>query len=521
MIKNLRLNPLLYGFIPFLSYNKTNNQQNKYNVEKLWPDHKKCSQDNLFKANKISSDEYIKLKTHCKDSLLNFQKKCDDEIKSKFKKSTMTDIYKLNGKVPNEQYIYDIIERELDKIYISSDIDAFEKILIFLNYNGIQQKIKRDFEKFYDMIDKKLEKIFISNDINSCKKLLEFIKNNSLKKKIKFNFEKFIKINNLNDSYSYFIILLENNCVSVDIYKNHFANLLKREMELNCKQGKQISVEKYKKKYSLLSAIVELVYCEVAAKNIQCCDLKELLQQSNKLAKQKVDQLLIDALLKDDIFTVIDLINEHRDKLNLSVLSKKMTNKYLIDYLLNNVANCPSIVEFTTGEMHNKIIRIDASNCCNSYEAISLLLFMSCYFENNILTDCIINYKDLHGYFNGQYFKRHCQNAIKYSYQNDDYDLFVKYSNMLKKFSNYKDFFAGIQIIHEKSFEQKNNFLELIETHKIIAPVITQKELKNQHKIQHTVQIKKPHNYKNNSNKKYSNEHNCYTFDTKKKIRKS
>ena len=83
MIKNLRLNPLLYGFIPFFCHNKTNDQLNKYNVEKSWPDHKKCSQDNLFKANNLSSEEYVKLKIFCRDSLLNFQKKCQRHLMNK------------------------------------------------------------------------------------------------------------------------------------------------------------------------------------------------------------------------------------------------------------------------------------------------------------------------------------------------------------------------------------------------------------------------------------------------------
>ena len=100
MIKNPRLNPLLCGFIPLFNYKKSNDPD-VFDIGKLWPDYIKCSQEKLLQANKVSSSEYNKLKIYCADSLQKFEIKRKNEIKLQLKKSTMSDIYKLNDKLPN------------------------------------------------------------------------------------------------------------------------------------------------------------------------------------------------------------------------------------------------------------------------------------------------------------------------------------------------------------------------------------------------------------------------------------
>ena len=515
MIKNLRLNPLLYGFIPLFSCPlTTNSKKDKYNTQKLWPDYKKCSRDSLLNANKISADEYMKLKTYCDDSLLKFQKKCDDEEKLRLEKSTMCDIYKLNGKVPREQIVYKIIKDELDRVLTLNDINDIKKLINFINYNSLATEINYHSTKLLKIIEDRLEKILISNNVGELKKLVEFLKSNNLIDKIKYDFTKFLKINNLDDSYLYFKILSDSGKATIDDYKNIFANLLKKDMEFKCKNRQKISLDKYKKKYLRLSTVVELVFVEVAKKNIKCCDLREIeiLAHSafyKKLLAQKIEQLIIDAMANDDIITMIDLINNHLEKISLSLLAKKLNNKYVIDHLLNNIVK-KERKSFTTGELYNKILQEYIISSKYAETAITLLFFMSCYYGDDALVNCIINFEPLQvsKYYRYDFFDG-CRQIIKGSYLNDDYDLFVKYSNMLKKFPDYTTLFTLIQINNDKTFEQKNNYLELIGTHIIKRPV-QQKSTTNDNKndnIKNTKiknskiknKIKTPHKYNGNT----------------------
>ena len=453
MIKNPRLNPLLCGFIPLFNYKKSNDPD-VFDIGKLWPDYIKCSQEKLLQANKVSSSEYNKLKIYCADSLQKFEIKRKNEIKLQLKKSTMSDIYKLNDKLPNEQDVYTIIENELDKIFISNNISEFKKIITFISCNGINSKIKYDFEKF-------------------------------------------LKINNLNDWCLYYEILSDiRNITQID--KDHFANLLKRDMESKCKNNKKISIEEYKTESPILCKIVEMVFCEVGKKNIRYCDLKEIEILLPSLVKQKVEQLFIDALLEDDIITMIDLINKHFDKINLSVVAKKLTNRYVIDYLLTEIIKYDLHRTFTIGESC-KIHTADYYKG-SAHEAIALLLFMSCNYENNVLTDYMINFKPLREseFFTRDYHTYYCKQIIKDLYQNDSYESFVKYSNMLRAFPNYKHYFTQISVIYGNGFEQKNNYLELIGTHVIVPPVTKQTMTQAQTKNKNTNQKSKIHNKKSN-----------------------
>ena len=195
---------------------------------------------------------------------------------------------------------------------------------------------------------------------------------------------------------------------------------------------------------------------------------------------------------------MIDLINKHFDKINLSVVAKKLTNRYVIDYLLTEIIKYDLHRTFTIGESC-KIHTADYYKG-SAHEAIALLLFMSCNYENNVLTDYMINFKPLREseFFTRDYHTYYCKQIIKDLYQNDSYESFVKYSNMLRAFPNYKHYFTQISVIYGNGFEQKNNYLELIGTHVIVPPVTKQTMTQAQTQNTNTNQKSKIHNKKSN-----------------------
>jgi hypothetical protein len=277
---------------------------------------------------------------------------------------------------------------------------------------------------------------------------------------------------------------------SLSIFKKDYEQIIstqvEREMELTCKQGSRLSITPYEKKYPPFRQLVKDVFCRVAEKNVKYCDLSELTKISDRLTYLKINQLLSDALLENDPFTAIDLINNHIDKLNLVTLSRNLTNPYIIDYLIKKILSLSkSSVTYKIGG--DNVFRVaprgDSSN--NSYEAIGLLFFLSIAFGNEILTKCLVDNSRLQSFFTENYFTRHCQGFMRMSYFRDDYHTFEKYCNELCKLPNYKIYFEKLltfnvdyfrscapsvltywnQSLNVQSIGQKNDLLQLIQIH--------------------------------------------------------
>ena len=268
-------------------------------------------------------------------------------------------------------------------------------------------------------------------------------------------------INDLDYAYSHYKTLSLDNVATLES-KNHFIQLLKLDMESNCKSNKKISFENYKKKYSFFPGIVELVYLEVGEKYIRCIDMDidEIIKLSSRLAIIKINYLFADALFKNDTYIMHNLINKYYEFIYLSTIAKKLKNKYLIDVYFNKFSDKPHY-NFSCGEISEQIY-VSANKRIDVIEARQLLLFASCYYNNTSMMEYMTGLKAPHflsrdiNYYVG---------AIAFSYQNDDYDLFVKYCTVLQKFPDYTKFFCSIRINTGSNFQQKNNYLELIKVY--------------------------------------------------------
>ena len=58
---------------------------------------------------------------------------------------------------------------------------------------------------------------------------------------------------------------------------------------------------------------------------------------NNNLIDRKINQLFYDALMTDDILTMLELLNNHYYKVYLSLISKKLKNGYIIDYIVDKL----------------------------------------------------------------------------------------------------------------------------------------------------------------------------------------
>jgi hypothetical protein len=346
------------------------------------------------------------------------------------------------------------------------------------NYLNLKKKIC---DYLRDQLENKISPLDIGKNIKLFELAKEF--------KIEVDFSRFLKVKSLDESYANYKLL--SNYVSIDIYKDHFATLLMADMKLKCKQGSKLSLKKYTTKYPLLAVIVELIFCEVAKDNIKNCDLSELSEVFktsgqkvfNELKTKKINDLLYDSIVNDDIFTAIDLINEYLDELDLSTLSSQLTNPYLIDYLIKKILDKSDFV-FTNKNFKMNIsayiqqpVRQNFTYCFYTYN-ICLLLLSSIVGDNVFLTDYIMGHELSRMYLTNGCFKYYCSQFMAYSYANDNFSTFEKYCLALKKFDNFKEFCRKIEGNNGEKFIQKNNLLDLFQI-KISFPK-NQKIIKNQ-----------------------------------------